>query len=90
MTLEKHLQEHLVDHGLWPQEAGAAVANYGAEDDSVAPVLCKSVAGYPAPAIVAIEIAARGFAVRLLETTKPKHFALHVLRGSLPGGGNAS
>ena len=80
--IRKHLEEYFM---LWPQEATAVVERMIAKDDTGlkwdddldAPN------GYPDQLVAVLFMSAQSEAIEYLEATKPKHFALPLLRGEV-------
>lgn len=81
MTIREKMEEMLVDHMLWPDEAKAVVA--AAEKDEVLDAMQgrwgQDTEGYPPQVVVATWISVKHVAVEWLKANKPQHFALMAL-----------
>ena len=81
MTIRQMLEDKLVNHGLWPDEAKKvmeAVAAHPASESMQGRWDSESD-GYPAQLIPVLWIGVKTRAVEWIDVNKPKHFARAIL-----------
>lgn len=84
MTIRTKLQNLLENHGLWPEEIKTVIEKtiLAEENELMAGRWDEDESNYP-PAIMNLAwFSAKTNAIEHLESTKPKHFALHILKNS--------
>jgi hypothetical protein len=80
-TIRKTLEDTLVRHGLWPEEATKIMDEVQESDiqESMRGRWSDDVSGYPQHLITVLWVSVKHQAVEHLKTNKPKHFALAIL-----------
>lgn len=82
-TFREYYQELLVEHGCWPDEATAIldkVAADTADDESMRRLWNDHTDAFPASLRAVVWIRIKKAAIEYIESTKPKHFALAILK----------
>ena len=82
MTIKNKIKEKLTQHGLWPEEVDSVVLNTISEPENEAMKdrWNDDEQDYPPAIVVLAWISAKFHAIDFLEQTKPKHFALNILK----------
>ena len=82
-TIRKHIEETLVNHGLWPNEA-EQVMNHVVElpeNVSMRDRWEHDTEDYPPSIVTLAWMSAKETAIEHLKKTNPQHFALWLLEG---------
>ena len=81
MTVRQKIEDTLVEHGLWEDEAKKVVAE-AEKDEGLSAMQGRwdgDITGYPVSVLSVTWTAVKHLAVEWLKANKPEHFALHVL-----------
>lgn len=77
MTFTQYLTDHLTNHGLWPNEAGAVIDQW-LETPPGEPMqgrMSDHTQGYPDAMMAVLMLSINSAAVQWIDANKPKHFA---------------
>lgn len=82
MTIREHLENMLVNHGCWPDEAKASInlIEESEASDEMRGRWDEPADGYPDELMAVLWLWAKKKAIELLMATKPNHFAIAILR----------
>ncbi len=75
MTIRETLHKYLIENGLWPQEADAAIDVFGDTSADMKHRMNDDTEGYPPELMPVLIMSIRAEAVRWIDANKPKHFA---------------
>lgn len=81
MTIRKKMEEDLINHGLWPDEA-VIILNNARESkvlESMEERWEEDTGGYPTQLLAAVWMSIKPIALDWIKTNKPQHFARFML-----------
>jgi pyruvate carboxylase len=81
MTFRDKMQQMLVEHGLWPEEASQVMEQCVADKmlESMQGRWGDDVSGYPTQMSTIVWMSVKAIAVKWIESNKPMHFAKAIL-----------